>query len=93
MKEKWHDLIPFPLLLLKCHRCDKNEIADAKQLFSDCDFSLGINSTVTVSIRLLSSFHIVVEHSTKDIYGTGPNSLTKREEMEKWFWLISILLV
>lgn len=30
---KSRDLIPFPLLLLKCQRCDKNEIGDAKQLF------------------------------------------------------------
>lgn len=30
MEAKSHDLNPLPSLFLKCHRCDKNEIADAK---------------------------------------------------------------
>lgn len=49
MKAKLQDLIPFPLLLLKCHRCDKNEISDAKLFFLDGGFFLGYNSTVTLS--------------------------------------------
>lgn len=82
MKAKSHDLIPFPLLLLKCH---KNEIADAKLFFLEGGFFFVYNSTVT-PYHIFRFIYIVAECITEDI---GPNSLTKkgqkRDKKEKRF--------